>query len=75
MTNEIILYSTPDCDKKAGVLHQDEGFWMTQEAIAELPGAEVPAVSKRLDNMRDSGEPERATTVLTLGTAFRETGV
>jgi len=32
--NEIILYSTPDGDKKVGVLYHDENFWLTQKALA-----------------------------------------
>jgi len=56
MTNEIILYSTPEGDKKVGVLFHDENFWLTQKALAELFNVKVPAVSKHLKNIFDSGE-------------------
>lgn len=72
MTNEIILYSTPDGDKKVGVLFHDENFWLTQKAIAELFGVEVPAISKHLGNIFDSGELEREATVSILETVRRE---
>ena len=74
MNNEIILYSTPDGDKKVGVLYHDESFWMTQKAIAELFGVEVPAISKHLGNIYDSGELEREATVSILETVRREGG-
>ena len=56
MTNEIILYSTPEGDKKVGVLYHDENFWLTQKALAGLFNVKVPAVSKHLKNIFESGE-------------------
>ena len=56
MNNEIIFYSTPDGDKKVEVLFQDENFWLTQKALAGLFGVEIPAVSKHLKNIFESGE-------------------
>ncbi|EFI33111.1 Virulence protein-like protein [Desulfonatronospira thiodismutans ASO3-1] len=72
MTNEIILYSTPEGNKKVGVLYHDESFWMTQKAIAELFDVEVPAISKHLGNIYDSGELEREATISILETVRRE---
>ena len=54
--NEIILYSTPDGNKKVGVLFHDENFWLTQKALAELFNVKIPAVSKHLKNIFESGE-------------------
>ncbi|HCK99068.1 MAG TPA: hypothetical protein DHW42_03055 [Candidatus Marinimicrobia bacterium] len=56
MNNEIVFYSTPNGDKKVEVLFQDENFWLTQKAIARLFGVEVPAISKHLKNIFESGE-------------------
>lgn len=56
MTNEIILYRTPEGDKKVGVLYHDENFWLTQKALAALFNVKVPAVSKHLKNIFESGE-------------------
>ena len=56
MNNEIVFYSTPDGDKKVEVLFQDENFWLTQKALAGLFNVKVPAVSKHLKNIFESGE-------------------
>jgi hypothetical protein len=56
MNNEIIFYSTPDGDKKVEVLFQDENFWLTQKALAGLFDVKVPAVSKHLKKIFESGE-------------------
>ena len=58
MANEIILYSTPQGDKKVEVYFQDENFWLTQKRMAELFNVEVPAVSKHLKNIFESRELE-----------------
>jgi hypothetical protein len=68
MTNEIILYSTPEGDKKVGVLYHDENFWLTQKAIAELFNVRVPAVSKHLKNIFESGELDEDSVVSILET-------
>ena len=68
MTNEIILYSTPEGDKKVGVLYHDENFWLTQKVLAGLFNVKVPAVSKHLKNIFDSGELEEDSVVSILET-------
>lgn len=74
MTNEIILYSTPEVDKKVGVLYHDENFWLTQKALAGLFNVKIPAVSKHLSNIYDLGELEREATVSILETVRTEGG-
>lgn len=61
--NEIILYSTPEGSKKVGVLLHGEDFWLTQKAIAQLFDVEVPAISKHLKNIFESGELEEDSVV------------
>jgi hypothetical protein len=68
MTNEIILYSTPEGDKKVGVLYHDENFWLTQKALAGLFNVKVPAVSKHLKNIFESGELDEDSVVSILET-------
>lgn len=46
----------PDGAVKVGVLFQGESAWLTQKALAELFGVGVPAVSKHLKNIFESGE-------------------
>ena len=67
-TNEIIFYSTPEGSKKVGVLFHDENFWLTQKALAGLFNVKVPAVSKHLRNIFDSGELEEDSVVSILET-------
>lgn len=59
MTNEIILNSTSDGDKKDGARYYDENCWLSQKAIAGLFNVEVPAISKQIGNVYGSGELER----------------
>jgi hypothetical protein len=66
--NEIILYSTPEGDKKVGVLYHDENFWLTQKALAALFNVKVPAVSKHLKNIFESGELDEDSVVSILET-------
>jgi hypothetical protein len=72
MNNEIVFYSTPDGDKKVEVLFQDENFWLTQKDIARLFGVEIPAISKHLGNIYETGELERKATLSILETVRQE---
>ena len=72
MNNEIIFYSTPDGDKKVEVVFQDENFWLTQKALADLFGVEVPAISKHLANIYETGELDRESTVSIMETVRQE---
>ncbi len=54
--NEIIFYTSPEGIKKIEVCFQDENFWMTQKALAELFGVQRPAITKHLKNIIETGE-------------------
>ncbi|WP_369752728.1 virulence RhuM family protein [Flavobacterium sp. WC2409] len=54
--NDFILYSTPNGDIKIQVVLSDETIWLTQKAISELFTVGVPAISKHLSNIFESGE-------------------
>ena len=56
MTNEIILYSTPDGEKKIEVLFQDENFWLTQKLLGKLFGVDRSVATKHLRNIFKEGE-------------------
>ena len=57
MTNiAFILYSTSEYSEKVQVVVKDETLWMTQKAMSELFGVQVPAISKHLKNIFESGE-------------------
>jgi hypothetical protein len=54
--NEIILYTSPEGKKKVEVVFQNDNFWLTQKAMAELFGVQRPAITKHLKNIVDTGE-------------------
>ena len=54
--SSIILYSTPKGHVNIEVVFHNETFWLTQKRVAELFGVEVPAISKHLKNIFESGE-------------------
>ncbi|MBP9224638.1 MAG: virulence RhuM family protein [Verrucomicrobiales bacterium] len=56
MANELIFYKTPDGEQRIEVVYEDEDFWMSQRALAELFSVKVPAISKHLKNIFESGE-------------------
>jgi hypothetical protein len=53
---EFLLYKTDNGDIKVDVLLQNETIWMPQSKIAELFNVNVPAISKHLKNIFESGE-------------------
>ncbi|WP_428329521.1 virulence RhuM family protein [Mucilaginibacter sp.] len=73
-SNDIIFYNTPTGDVKIEVIFNDETFWLTQKRLAELFGVEVPAISKHLANIFDTGELEKEATVSILETVQQEGG-
>ena len=62
-SSDIILYNTPDGHIRVEVMYAGETFWLTQKRMAELFGVEVPAISKHLKNIFDSGELEEISVV------------
>jgi DUF1016 N-terminal domain/Virulence protein RhuM family len=61
--NQLIFYTTPQGHVRVEMLYSEETFWLTQKAIAQLFGVEVPAISKHLRNIYESGELEKEATV------------
>lgn len=51
-----LLYKSSNGDVKVDVLLQDKTIWLSQKQIAELFGVQVPAISKHLKNIFESGE-------------------
>lgn len=54
--DNIVLYQTEDGNVSISVIFKDETFWLTQKAMSELFGVGVPAISKHLNNIFESGE-------------------
>lgn len=55
-TSEFLLYTAANGEVKVEVLLSNETLWLTQKRMAELFGVGVPAISKHLKNIFDSGE-------------------
>lgn len=62
-TSDIILYSSPDGDVRVEVIYSGETFWLTQKRMAELFGVEIPAISKHLKNIFETGELQESTVI------------
>jgi len=55
-TTEFLLYTAPNGGVKVEVVLNNETLWLTQKRMAELFGVGVPAISKHLKNIFESGE-------------------
>lgn len=60
---DVIIYQSNDTNITTNVLFKDETFWMPQKDIAQLFSVGVPAVSKHLNNIYESGELQREATI------------
>ncbi len=59
----IILYTTTNGAVRVEVMIRNETVWLTQKALAELFGINVPAVSKYLKGIFATGELTEAAVV------------
>ncbi len=69
---EFLLYTTPDGKVKVEIFFHDENIWLTQKRMAELFGVNVPAISKHLNNIYESSELNKDSTVSILETVQSE---
>ena len=72
MEDKIILYQNTEGNVSINVTYNNESFWLTQKAMAELFGVEVPAISKHLGNIYESGELSEEATISILETVQKE---
>lgn len=61
--DKIILYTTDSGKVAVSVRFENDNFWMTQKAIADLFDVQVPAITKHLKNIYDKEELTREATV------------
>lgn len=66
--NNFLLYTAPSGEIRVQVYLQDETVWLTQKAMGELFGVNVPAISKHLRNIFEEGELEEKAVVSILET-------
>ena len=60
---DIIIYTDQNQNIKLDVIIKDETLWATQKQMAELFEVKVPAISKHLKNIFESGELDEEATV------------
>ena len=65
---EFLLYSTPGENVKVEVILNNETVWLSQKSIAQLFGVQVPAISKHLKNIFETGELEEDSVISILET-------
>ena len=70
--SNFLLYTAADGNVKVDVFIKDETVWLTQKAIAELFSVKIPAVSKHLANIYETGELQQETTLSILETVQKE---
>jgi hypothetical protein len=70
--SDFILYTSNDGDVNVEVALKDENVWLTQKAMAGLFGVKVPAISKHLANIYETGELRKEPTISILETVQRE---
>ncbi|HET6528200.1 MAG TPA: hypothetical protein VFG39_05570 [Balneolaceae bacterium] len=60
---EILIYSTPESEKKVEVLYENESLWASQRKMAELFGVEVNTINYHLKEIFKSGELTENSTI------------
>ena len=48
MSDEIILYTSPEGNKRVAVYYQGETVWLTQKQLADLFDVEIPTINHHL---------------------------
>ena len=71
-SDQLIFYTTPQGNVKIEVFYEGETFWLTQKAMAELFGIEVPAISKHLANIYETRELNKEATISILEKVQKE---
>jgi hypothetical protein len=66
------LYTAADGKVKVDVFIQNETVWLTQKAMADLFGVKIPAISKHLANIYETGELQQDSTLSILETVQNE---
>jgi hypothetical protein len=61
--SQVVLYQDDAGKVTVNVLFARDNFWLTQKAMADLFGVNVPAINKHLKNIYESGELTPAATI------------
>jgi hypothetical protein len=60
--NRVILYTTGDGKVTAKVFFANDTFWLTQSAMSELFGVNIPAISGMVQKQAKSGNKRQSCT-------------
>jgi len=66
--SHFLLYTGNDGKVNVEVFLKNETVWLTQKAMADLFGVNIPAISKHLKNIFDSGELNEGSVISILET-------
>ena len=69
---KFLLYTGNDGKVNVEVFLKNETVWLTQKTMAELFRVKIPAISKHLSNIFESGELEKKATLSVLETVQKE---
>jgi hypothetical protein len=69
---EFLLYTAPDSKIKVEIIAHNETVWLPQKGIAELFAVQVPAISKHLKNIFESGELDEDSVISILETTAED---
>ena len=72
ITGNVIVYQAENESVSTNVLFKDETFWMTQKDMAKLFDVNVPAISKHLKNIFESGELELSAVISKMETTAED---
>lgn len=67
-----LIYHSAGEDVLVNAVIKDDTIWLTQKAMADLFGAQTPAISKHLQNIYDEGELSKNATVSKMETVQTE---
>ncbi len=70
--SNFLLYTGNDGNVNVEVYLKDETVWLTQKAMAELFGVNIPAISKHMSNIFESGELQKEATISILERVQKE---
>ena len=62
-TAEFLIFQIEGKEDGVQVVHRDESIWCSQKAMAQLFDVGVPAISKHLKNIFETGELQPKATV------------
>ena len=72
ITGNVIVYHAENESVSTNVLYKDETFWMTQKDMGCLFDVNVPAISKHLKNIFDSGELDASAVISKMETTAED---